>query len=72
MTQKLTVTLSRTRDGLGDYMQIMSDDFMAVNIVLIAGEIEVVDARTGVVAQKSKSVQRREAIMKTHRPVRRA
>lgn len=42
---KLNITLSKTRDGKQDYLQVMSDDFMAVNIVLIADSIEVQDAR---------------------------
>ena len=42
---KLTVTITRTRDGSAQYMQIMSADQLALNIVLIADEIEVRDAR---------------------------
>lgn len=45
---KLTVTITKTADGLNEYMQIMSDDMteeFAVNIVLIAEEIEVSDQR---------------------------
>lgn len=42
---KLTVTINPTADGTGAYMQIMSGDMFTVNIVLIAGEIEIKDTR---------------------------
>lgn len=61
MALKLNITLSKTRNGKQDYLQVMSDDFMAVNIVLIADEIEVQDAR--VVFPQSKSQERRQAVM---------
>lgn len=41
----LKVTISKTADGSNDYMQIVSDDQFAMNIVLIAGKIEVADSR---------------------------
>jgi hypothetical protein len=41
----LKVTISKTADGSNDYMQIVSDDQFALNIVLIAGKIEVADSR---------------------------
>lgn len=41
----LKVTVSKTADRFSDYLQIMSDDLMSVNIVLIAPEITVEDAR---------------------------
>lgn len=45
MTDKLRVTITKTSDGLADYIQIMSADTMSVNVVLIAGKIEVQDNR---------------------------
>jgi len=45
MTNKLTVTISKTSRGDQDYIQIMSGDQFSTNIVLIADKIEVVDAR---------------------------
>ena len=47
MTQidKLIVTITRTSDGSRVYMQIVSVDMVAVNIVLIADEIAVQDMR---------------------------
>jgi hypothetical protein len=45
MTDKLRVTITETSDGLAEYIQIMSADTMSVNIVLIAGKIEVEDCR---------------------------
>ncbi len=41
----LKVTLSKTQDGQRDYMQIVSDDQFALNIVLIADKIDVDDCR---------------------------
>ena len=47
MTQitKLTIQVTKTRDGLRDYVQIMSSDQFTVNVVLIADHIEVADER---------------------------
>lgn len=42
---RLSLTLSRTRQGDQDYLQVMSDDQTSINIVLIADEITVHDAR---------------------------
>jgi len=41
----LKLTISKTADGSRDYLQIVSDDQFALNIVLIAGKIEVADSR---------------------------
>lgn len=41
----LNVTVSRTSDGLNDYLQIMSADMFAINVVLIAGRITIEDRR---------------------------
>ena len=42
---KLNVTITKTRRGDQDYIQIMSDDMMSVNIVLVADEIDIKDSR---------------------------
>jgi hypothetical protein len=42
---KLTVTVTPTSDNSHDYIQIMSEDMVSVNIVLVADEIEVKDTR---------------------------
>jgi hypothetical protein len=42
---KLKITVSRTRGGDQDYLQIISDDQFSVNVVLIAERIEINDAR---------------------------
>lgn len=42
---KLTITITKTMDGVSDYVQILSGDQFALNIVLIANEIVVRDAR---------------------------
>lgn len=41
----LTITVTKTADGKFDYVQIMSGDQFSINLVLIAGEIVVKDAR---------------------------
>ena len=41
----LKVTITKTSTGDQDYIQIMSDDMIAVNVVLVADEIEVADLR---------------------------
>ncbi len=43
--QPLTVTISRTADGTADYLQIISADQFALNIVLISSKITVKDVR---------------------------
>ena len=43
--QKLTISLSRTSDGQHDYLQILSGDQFALNIVLVAKSIDIVDQR---------------------------
>ena len=43
--QSLTVTVTKTADGLADYVQIMSADQFSVNVVLISQKITVRDAR---------------------------
>ena len=45
LDMKLNVTITKTSTGKHDYIQIMSDDMTAINIVLIAGEIDVKDHR---------------------------
>ncbi len=45
MTEKLTITITKTADGLQEYVQIMSADMVSINVVLIADEIEVKDTR---------------------------
>lgn len=41
----LRVTITKTRDGFSEYIQIMSDDTISVNVVLVAESIEVDDHR---------------------------
>ena len=42
---KLKIQVSKTSTGAQDYMQVMSDDMLSVNIVLVADQIEIEDAR---------------------------
>ncbi len=42
---KLDVTITKTSTGKSDYIQIMSNDQVSVNIVLVAEEINVTDYR---------------------------
>jgi len=41
----LKITISKTSLGNMDYMQIMSEDMVSINIVLIAEKIEIHDVR---------------------------
>jgi len=45
MENQLTVTVTKTSNGLFDYVQVMSNDSVSVNIVLIAEKITVEDRR---------------------------
>ncbi len=45
MSDKLTITVTKTADGSRDYLQIISADMFTTNIVLIADEIVVEDHR---------------------------
>jgi len=49
---KLNVTITKTSSGMADYIQIMSDDQVSVNIVLVAEEIEVEDHRPSEIKKK--------------------
>lgn len=42
---KLNVTITKTSRGDQDYIQIMSDDMISVNVVLVADRIELIDVR---------------------------
>ena len=42
---KLTITISKTNDGLQDYVQIMSDDYKTINITCVTDEIVLEDRR---------------------------
>ena len=42
---RLRVTVSKTAQGDLDYLQIMSDDLVSVNVVLVADAIDVLDVR---------------------------
>lgn len=41
----LRVSVNKLADGSTDYLQITSDDQFALNIVLIAGKVEIIDHR---------------------------
>ena len=41
----LNVTITKTADGKQDYIQIMSDDAISVNVVLVVDSIKVEDHR---------------------------
>ena len=42
---ELNVTITKTSTGMADYIQIMSEDQVSVNVVLVAEKIEVKDYR---------------------------
>lgn len=41
----LSIQISKTSDGSNDYVKITSPDQVSINIVLIAGKIEIEDRR---------------------------
>lgn len=45
MLEQLTIQVTKTSDGLRDYVQISSPAAIPVNIVLVAGTITVDDRR---------------------------
>ena len=51
---KLTIQVTKTSRGDQDYVQIMSDDYQSVNIVLIADHIKVQDDRAKPAPAKEK------------------
>ena len=42
---KLKVQISKTSRGDQDYIQILSDDLLSVNIVLVVDKVEIEDQR---------------------------
>ena len=42
---RIEITVQKARDGVHDYVQIISDDMVTVNIVLVAEKIFVKDNR---------------------------
>lgn len=42
---EVTIQVSKTSDGARDYMQITTPDQVSVNIVLVAGQINIEDRR---------------------------
>jgi hypothetical protein len=42
---RLTVQITRTSDGKQDYIQIMSQDMVSVNVVFVADQIKLRDDR---------------------------
>lgn len=50
---KLNVTVTPTATGQGEYIQIMSDDTVTVNVVLVADKIEISDHREPVPDMRS-------------------
>lgn len=51
---KYKITLTKTADGLQDYVQIISEDQFSVNIVLL-GEFKLKDSRTVLLPAKRKN-----------------
>jgi hypothetical protein len=42
---EIRITVSKTADGKGDYVQVMSSDQFNVNLVVIAGKVTIADTR---------------------------
>lgn len=55
--ESITIQISKTSDGLRDYMQITSPDQTSINIVLVVGKI-VVDDRRETETTRSKTPRR--------------
>lgn len=49
---KLTITVAKATNDLQEYLQVISGDNFTVNVVLIADEIEILDARESVKQKK--------------------
>ncbi len=45
MEGKVLVTITKTSNGMADYIQVISEDHTSINVVIIAEEIVVVDYR---------------------------
>ena len=45
MLPELNITVSKTADGGADYVQIISSDQFAINVVLIGSKINIQDRR---------------------------
>ena len=43
---KLEVRISKAQDKIHDYLQIMSEDYVTVNVVFVVDEIDLKDLRT--------------------------
>ena len=52
---ELRITVTKTADGLHDYVQIISSDQFRINIVLIADGIEVRDERGNTLARRGRA-----------------
>ena len=61
MMPELNITLSRTADGSGTYVQIMSEDMLSVNVVLVAKEVVLDDIR-GLTGKKRTSVAKKRKL----------
>ena len=46
LLDKVTIQVSRTADGKGQYLQVMSGDMVSVNVVIVANEFVIRDDRT--------------------------
>lgn len=57
---KIRVQISKTSDGMGDYMQAMSDDGVSISVVLVAGRIELRDDRPAPKKGKQESAKERK------------
>jgi hypothetical protein len=46
MLNTVRVTILKTPQGGSDYLQLISDDSISLNVVVVAGRIEVNDSRS--------------------------
>ncbi len=59
MIEKLTIQVTKTADGLAEYVQVMSSDLLTVNVVLIADQIEILDGRPAKTKKRKKRTSRK-------------
>ena len=55
MINQLNVTVTKTADLKAEYIQIMSDDQMTVNVVVIANRITIADMRSAKPAKRKET-----------------
>lgn len=63
----LKVTVTKTADGKFNYIQVMSEDQLRVNVVMVAEQIEVLDLRPNGGKKPVSAIDLMERSMKARR-----